>query len=140
MDADSNGVDAMLATPFETVGENFVAPDVLAGEPLDGVKIVELVMLDNLSPIPQAQDVRRGKVRSDFVIADLGRGNHRFTLLMKERGIKKKLRMFHFEAATAFLNAAFAENENLFSTPERINDDGPFLECSNHCENVGYRA
>lgn len=132
MDTDGDGVDPFIVTPVETFRQKFIAPDVLTGEALDRIKIFEVVMFHGLGPKFQPEDRRRREVWRDFVVAILRGGNDRFALLVKKRGEEEKFGMFEAKPAAAFVNAAFAENKNLFSAAKGINHHGPFFESCGH--------
>ena len=44
--------------------------------------------------------------------------------------------MLHLEAAPAFMNAALAQNKDLLSAAEGIDDAGPFFESGCHLRSV----
>src|SRR5688500_16097213 len=56
---------------------------------------------------------------------------------MEESGKEGELAMFHLKPAAAFVNTAFAENEDLLTAPERVHHDGPFFEGCCHSVSVG---
>ena len=51
---------------------------------------------------------------------------------MEEGWEEDEFIVLHFEAAAAFVNAAFAEDEDLFAARESVHDDGPFFEGGCH--------
>ena len=128
MDADEDGVDGLFAAPLETVGEDFFAPDVLASEGADLIEVVEGAVFDDLGPIFDAEGCGRGEELGDLIEAGLGGGNDGFALLMEEGWEEDEFVVLHFEAAAAFMDAAFAQDEDLFAARESVDDDGPFFE------------
>ena len=47
---------------------------------------------------------------------------------MKEGWEEDEFVVLHFEATAAFVDATFAEDEDLFAARECVDDDGPFFK------------
>ena len=136
VDAEEDGVDGLFAAPLEPVGEDFFAPDVLAIEGADLIEVVESAVFDDLGPVLDAEGFGRRKELGDFVEAGLGGGNDGFALLMEKGGEKDEFVVLHFETAAAFMNATFAQDEDLFAAGEGVDHDGPFFEGWRHGRKV----
>ena len=59
-------------------------------------------------------------------------GGDGVALLMEQGGEEPKLRLVDLKAAASLVDAALAEDDDLFTAPERVDHDGPFLECCPH--------
>jgi hypothetical protein len=136
VDAEEDGVDGLFAAPLETVSEDFFSPDVLAMKGADLIEVVEGAVFDDLGPVFDAEGFGRRKELRDLVEAGLGGGNDGLALLMEEGWEEDEFVVLHSKAATAFVNAAFAEDEDLFAARECVDHDGPFFEGGCHGRKV----
>ena len=59
---------------------------------------------------------------------------------MEESREEDEFVVLHFKAAAAFVNAAFAKDEDLFAAREGVHDDGPFFEGGCHSKESGGRV
>ena len=67
--AREDGIDGLFAAPLETVGEDFIAPDVLAIEGADLVKVIKGAVFDDPGPVFDAEGFGRREELGDFVEA-----------------------------------------------------------------------
>jgi hypothetical protein len=67
-------------------------------------------------------------------------GEDGLALLVEQGWEEKKFRVFDFETAAAFADAAFAQDDDLAAGSEGVRDDSPFFECDAHKKKRGAMA
>jgi hypothetical protein len=137
MHAHGNGEDVLRAAPIETLGNDFFTPAMLAVQALGGGKGIKLPPRRDFSEELDADNLRPRQVRRDLIEARLRLGRYRLALLMEQRGEEKKLPMLDAKTIASFTDTAFAQDEDLFSVSQRIDDDGPFFESRPHKDSLG---
>ena len=104
----------------------------LPAEAAHGIEIFDMQALDQLRPLFQAQRIGWWEARRNAVKTVLRGRNDRLALLMKEGREEQELAMLGLETSSTFVNAAFAQDENLLTPREGIHHDGPLFECCRH--------
>ena len=94
MDADDDGENSLGGATGETIGQEFLAPDVLSREPFDDVEALEVVVLHGLRPKFETENGGRGKKWGDLIVARLRGWNDRLALLVKQGWKEEKFGMF----------------------------------------------
>ncbi len=84
------GENSPLTPPFKTLTDDLPAPDMLSKKRFNFGRGIQPFCRHHFRQKRQSQNVRRGKMRGDFVITKLRGGDDGIALLMKQGGEKQE--------------------------------------------------